>query len=1818
MTTIKLLTKLRESLPAQEACWVSSALSTDPLVWACLPHIQLSDDGLEFEPGNYKKWSPARMALRTLNGSTTPEDLTPDLTKPPEIDLLQMSLKYFSETRRLSRAPKTIAEAGLLAISLRQHWRLANTWKGLLNQLTSDGSEPDANCIGVWSSAIACLYGMVPDPVEMLRSLFSRRPPMISYSLVTHAVLSNPLSETEQTQVFFNLIIGLAPLQQIGWLRFLKFKGKDSLVEELSHLILGKISASNASSLAEFNPDDCDLETLLLKTVELQRMAGLYRYANQTANSQTMLEKAQLSLRHWAAGLDLQLADISTINNLPDVADQYIRNSLTSLDTATHLQQEVMLQLGGPQTEDLFSKFPQASSHPIVQIYQAGALARDRKLNLATTMARQGVQQWMDQTAQLGEVSLPNFAFDWRPRTAIQILLDLGLIPEALQVIESFLVLRPADRELMELGSIVWEQQGNIEKALAHCDVLATLQADNPEQHRHLAMLLARKEDWQLAFEERLKVINLANPPEIDDWINYAIAASHLAKWNEVLDYANLALQVQADNGLAYALLGQANMEIGNIDEAAKLLTQATLLAPEEALGWLILAELHEKNGDAEKSLEDLRAAVLSVPESADINFKLARICLRQGLLSDGLPFLRKAATLSPESLEVSLGLGQTLLSLGRLDEAYKVLDQAHAKWPSHPELAFAFAQAALAAGDHHGAVLGLQMALKKEDPAPEWQILYAETLMGKDPCTQVKAGDDGIRLADAEHAIDKALEKLPDHLEARILKAEILLAKGSLDQAHELYCQLLDTPEANSPAVRWRLQAGLGSVSLRMGHAESALASLQEASQNQPQNIGLQHLLAEAFKAGNLVNDALATARNALKLAPDDLDNLSWFAGIMLLLGEPLEAVHALNVATQLCPDQPSYWMRMIELCIKLDDEKTARMTLEKLLEIAPLSEDVLRQAATVYLQLRDSENAIYCLKRAVDENELPTKMILVELAYLLWSEKNYVQGLEIIQKAIELDPDDGTQYVFQADFLTQLERYEAAIACLEHGLNLSIPASGINVEFWKTLQSSAFISPDWVTSICDLTQIHARFAHLYRRTGSLAAAFQHAEAAFETNFASPKLAVMAVDYAYAMNLPDQAARLAKDFDFPSISGVSLSAENREALVSLLAVHAGLNMNEDEIDQAQECIEKGFEIDPQNARLEAAYATLLVFQGNWQKADEAYHKALELATLSQSESKQEYHFPTYWLGIAAIETQHSADAIQFFKEAINQFPNEPLAHFGLGRALTEAAERKRLFAEIQCVHWLSGEDWLLDDRYEEFEKALQNAIRLGNTPDIEVWRLRGRAAFRPTTQNLRALAGLMPDAEIGEVLVAALRRAENTAGAIQVGEQFPNHPGVQTQVALTHLYIESAEGLNIARLAVEKRPNNVLGWITLAMLAKKFDQLPDSYMALNRAISFWPDEPVWQSWVAELAAILEIKQECINHWEIASSLRPDHFPYAVALGAAYLQNNQPYQAIAALEKASHLNPNRADLWYMLAQAYKQTGQLNVAIQCAEKSGKLEPDSAQPLLLGGEIHLAMGEKEEALQCALLAWKRDPANEANLLFYVKVLVNLDKADEALAVLDQYKGGLSSEAVDIQRARLVLNLRGPLAALPHLQTLASANPGNIEILALMASAQADCGDLIAAAKTVEEALAIDPTHPELNYLMGKLQHGEGQLDHAVHFLSIALQNDPMLVEAYLELARTYQERREPEEALQIYQAATKVAPGDYRAFYNAALMLRDGKDYVAAETLLRKSAELAPDDVNIRRQLGAVITLNLIHNSQEASTAHESYWTQDIRR
>jgi len=60
------------------------------------------------------------------------------------------------------------------------------------------------------------------------------------------------------------------------------------------------------------------------------------------------------------------------------------------------------------------------------------------------------------------------------------------------------------------------------------------------------------------------------------------------------------------------------------------------------------------------------------------------------------------------------------------------------------------------------------------------------------------------------------------------------------------------------------------------------------------------------------------------------------------------------------------------------------------------------------------------------------------------------------------------------------------------------------------------------------------------------------------------------------------------------------------------------------------------------------------------------------------------------------------------------------------------------------------------------------------------------------------------------------------------------------------------------------------------------------------------------------------------------------------------------------------------------------------------------------------------------------------------------------------------------------------------------------------------------------------------------------------------------------------------------------AVKIAPNDYRPYYQAGLALKDSKDYLEAETMFRRAAHLAPNELNIHRQLAAVVALNLVHN------------------
>lgn len=192
------------------------------------------------------------------------------------------------------------------------------------------------------------------------------------------------------------------------------------------------------------------------------------------------------------------------------------------------------------------------------------------------------------------------------------------------------------------------------------------------------------------------------------------------------------------------------------------------------------------------------------------------------------------------------------------------------------------------------------------------------------------------------------------------------------------------------------------------------------------------------------------------------------------------------------------------------------------------------------------------------------------------------------------------------------------------------------------------------------------------------------------------------------------------------------------------------------------------------------------------------------------------------------------------------------------------------------------------------------------------------------------------------------------------------------------------------------------------------------------------------------------------------------------------------------------------------------------------------------------------------------------------------------------------------IELEKARLLRQAKGLPAALEAYDQLASAYPDEAIIQAPLARALMDAGENDQAIEVAQKALqnGADRLKAEdaayLHRMIGRNARRTGQLDQAIHHLSAAVETSPYEMEAYLELGNAYQERRQYGEALEVYEKATYINRDDHRPYFLAGQVLKEIKDYINAEEMLRRAAELAPDDLSVHRLLGAVVALNLVHN------------------
>ncbi|NQS90969.1 MAG: tetratricopeptide repeat protein, partial [Chloroflexi bacterium] len=232
--------------------------------------------------------------------------------------------------------------------------------------------------------------------------------------------------------------------------------------------------------------------------------------------------------------------------------------------------------------------------------------------------------------------------------------------------------------------------------------------------------------------------------------------------------------------------------------------------------------------------------------------------------------------------------------------------------------------------------------------------------------------------------------------------------------------------------------------------------------------------------------------------------------------------------------------------------------------------------------------------------------------------------------------------------------------------------------------------------------------------------------------------------------------------------------------------------------------------------------------------------------------------------------------------------------------------------------------------------------------------------------------------------------------------------------------------------------------------------------------------------------------------------------------------------------------------------------------------------------------------------------QEPNDTDLLALFARTLTAQKQSEQALRVIDKAIS-IEEDSLDLQlqRASMIKHIEGPQAAIDELRIIGSHYPDQYPLVIELVATLAEAGEMDQAIRTALDVLQNDeightPEQKAHLYLTtGRLLRNTGQLDQAVHHLYKAKKLVDPNYEAVLELGRVHHDRRQYNLAMEQIQNAIDIEPNEAEGYYQAGRVLKDLKQYHQAEKMLRKASQLAPNDLKIHRQLGVLVTLNLVH-------------------
>ncbi len=515
------------------------------------------------------------------------------------------------------------------------------------------------------------------------------------------------------------------------------------------------------------------------------------------------------------------------------------------------------------------------------------------------------------------------------------------------------------------------------EEAALDLQAAADLYARQPVSAREavtlssLVQIYLTLNDVDKAAEAARRLAARAPDAPISDYATGLVAYRN-GQFDQAVTSLQLAVNGAPDNLAFLTPLGAAHLALGNLGQAEQHLLDALAATPNDPAVVKLLAETRLRQQRPDAALDVLQRLTV---EDSDPQIDALHVAanLQAGNVEQALDYLEQAVARSPGNQALQLQLAQAYLALNRDDAAAVVLqDISGGDEELSANLMLLFTH--LRAGDVEAgraqtedllarfpeearvhAAAGVFYLLISERASAQIQFEEAVRRDGRFVSARLfLAGllaDEG-RSQEAESQLREVLAIEPDNPAALASLAQLALERGDVDEAADLFELAFEHAPTWEVLMRW-LQA------LQLGDRAADIEPPLTAWVNErPEDVAGRLVLANLFQTTDRESEALDEYERVLELEPDSIVALNNAAWLYREIAAP-RALALARRATDLAPENAAVLDTLGWILVQTDRPDEAIDFLQRAVSFAPQALEIQYHLAQTQVRLGQRNEA-------------------------------------------------------------------------------------------------------------------------------------------------------------------------------------------------------------------------------------------------------------------------------------------------------------------------------------------------------------------------------------------------------------------------------------------------------------------------------------------------------------------------------------------------------------------------------------------------------------------------------------------------------------------------------------------------------------------------------------------------------------------------------------------------------------------------------------------------------------------------------------------